>query len=128
MYTITLENGGASTVLYDGGTKLTKRKLKSGKIAESRNAISSFTFEVYVNHPEYNSIKPYKTIVKIFNNEERRFDFVGRVLEITPRMDSDGTVYKEVVCESRLAYLCDSVQPYSEERYYEGDSTRNGLQ
>ena len=128
MYTITLENGGASTVLYDGGTKLTKRKLKSGKIAESRNAISSFTFEVYVNHPEYNSIKPYKTIVKIFNNEKRRFDFVGRVLEITPRMDSDGTVYKEVVCESRLAYLCDSVQPYSEERYYEGDSTRNGLQ
>ncbi len=128
MYVITIENGGVSSVLCDGQTKRTKRKLKSGQIVDSKNTISSFTFEIYSSHPEYNNIHAYKTLVKIFNSDKNRLDFVGRVLEITPRMSSDGVVLKEVVCESRLAYLCDSIQPYAKERYYEGDNTRNGLQ
>lgn len=128
MYVITIENGGVSSVLCEGQTKRTKRKLKSGQIVDSKNAISSFTFEIYSSHPEYENIHAYKTLVKIFNSDKNRLDFVGRVLEVTPRMSSDGVVLKEVVCEDRLAYLCDSVQPYVKERYYEGDSTRNGLQ
>ena len=34
----------------------------------------------------------------------------------------------EIVCEGQMAYLCDSIQPYTAERQYSGDDTKNGLQ
>ena len=57
-----------------------------------------------------------------------RDDFVGRVLQITPDMDANGLITKTVVCEDRMGFLHDSVQPYSEVRHYAGDDNRNGLE
>ena len=50
------------------------------------------------------------------------------MLQIIPQMDSKGVVSKEVVCEDRKGYLQDTIQPYTEEKQYSGDETRNGLQ
>lgn len=68
------------------------------------------------------------THVDVYNIDRARSDFYGRVISVAPSMGAEGIVCKTVICESRAGYLCDSVQPYTAERQYSGDSTRNGLQ
>lgn len=128
MYDITIKNGNIIQMLHSSSVINDDEKIASGSIAEEINAISSFQFVVYPNNPCYERLHPYSTMVEVYNTNKNRYEFKGRVLKVSPQMDNDGMTYKNVVCESRLAYLCDSIQPYSAPRYYEGDSTRNGLQ
>lgn len=128
MYYILIKNGNISQYLHRYEVSKQDEKVPSATIQEEINAISSFDFTVYPNNPCYDRLFEYTTKIDVFNTNKNRFDFKGRVLKISPQMDNDGTVYKTVVCESRLAYLCDSVQPFAETRYYEGDTTRNGLE
>lgn len=128
MYYITIKNGNITQYLYRHEVVNHEEKIPSGTIQEEVNAITSFDFVVYPNNPCYDRLFEYTTKVEVYNTNKNRYDFKGRVLKISPQMDSDGMIYKNVVCESRLAYLCDTIQPYAEPRYYEGDATRNGLQ
>lgn len=128
MYYILLKNGNITQYLYRHDVVTMDEKIPSGTIQEEINAISSFDFSIYPNNPCYDRIFPYTTTIEIYNTNKSRYDFKGRVLKISMQMDSDGMVYKNVVCESKMAYLCDTIQPYAAARYYNGDSTRNGLQ
>lgn len=128
MYDITIKNGNITQMLHSSSVINTDEKIASGSIAEEINAISSFQFVVYPNNPCYERLHPYSTMVEVYNTNKNRYEFKGRVLKVSPQMDADGMTYKNVVCESRLAFLCDSIQPYSAPRYYEGDESRNGLQ
>lgn len=128
MYEVYIQNGNFTQPIHEANVQNTDNKLPSGQIQEAKNAISSFNFTIYPNNDGYENLSVYSTRVFVYNTERLRYDFVGRVIQITPCMDSDGSVYKTVVCESSLGYLCDTVQPYSEARQYEGDSTRSGLQ
>ena len=118
MYYILLKNGNITQYLYRYEVVNQAEKIPSGTIQEEINSIKSFDFTVYPNNPCYDRIFPYTTTIEIFNTAKNRYDFKGRVLKITPQMDSDGMYYKNVVCESKLAYLCDTVQPYTEAKYY----------
>jgi len=128
MYDITIKNGNIAQMLHSSSVINADEKIASGSIAEEINAISSFQFVVYPNNPCYERLHPYSTMIEVYNTNKNRYEFKGRVLKVSPQMDADGMTYKNVVCESRLAYLCDSIQPYSAPRYYEGDESRNGLQ
>lgn len=128
MYYITIKNGDITQYLHRYDVTKKAEKLPSGTIQEEINAISSFDFTIYPNNPCYDRLFEYTTKVEVYNTEKNRYDFKGRVLKISPQMDTDGMVYKTVVCESRFAYFCDSVQPYAEARYFEGDTSRNGLE
>lgn len=128
MFDIIIKNGNIRQHLHRHETVTFDEKIASGTIEEEINAISSFSFAIYPNNPCYDRLQPYMTLVEVFNTKRNRYDFKGRILKVSIQMDSDGMVYKNVVCESRLAYFCDSVQPYAEVRQYEGDDTRNGLQ
>lgn len=128
MYDIVIRNGNFAQYLHRHETATVNDKIASGSIEEEINAISSFSFVVYPNNPCYENLVPFGTTVEVYNTNKNRYDFKGRILKITPQMDGDGLIYKSVVCEGRLAYLCDSVQPYSIARAYEGDANRNGLQ
>lgn len=128
MYDVLVINGNITQYAHRHNIGKKGEKLASGSIQEDANAISSFSFVIYPNNPCYENIRQFSTIVKVYNNNTGNYDFVGRVLKVSPQMDSDGMYYKNVTCESRLAFLCDTVQPYTAERTYEGDSTRNGLQ
>lgn len=128
MYEVIIQNGNLRQTIHEANVLFTKNKLASCKIVDARNAISSCDFTIYPNNEGYESLNVYTTKVSIFNTKKQRYDFVGRIIQITPCMDSDGSVYKTVVCESRLGYLCDTIQPYADTRQYEGDENRNGLQ
>lgn len=127
MYKVFIQNGDIVQIIHESGVA-NGNKLEGAKIEDEKNAISSCDFTIYPNNDGYEDLNVYTTKVLVYNNNRQRYDFVGRVIQITPCMDSDGTVYKTVVCESRLGYLCDTIQPYTAERQYEGDDTRNGLQ
>lgn len=128
MYEVLIKNGDITQPIHTSGVVFSKSKLPSCKIVDSKNAISSCDFTIYPDNPGYDSLNVYATTVMVYNNKRQRYDFQGRVIQITPCMDSDGSVYKNVVCESYLGYLCDTIQPYADVRQYEGDETRNGLQ
>lgn len=118
MYHILLKNGNITQYLYRYEVVKQDEKISAGTIQEEINAIKSFDFTVYPNNPCYDRIFPYTTTIEIFNTAKNRYDFKGRVLKITPQMDTDGMYYKNVVCEGKLAYLCDTVQPYTPAKYY----------
>lgn len=125
MYEVYIESAGVATYIHDENSD---NVLASAKIEDARNAISSFTFMIYPYNAGYDKLNAFTTMVYVYNTNRSRYDFIGRVIQITQQMDSDGAVYKTVVCESRLGYLCDSVQPYTAEAQYNGDDSRNGLQ
>lgn len=128
MFDVFLVNGAEQRLIHAYRTAATKQKLPNGEIIDAVNSISSFCFEILPGNIGYDHLNAYATHVRVYNHNKQRYEFVGRVLQITPTMDSDGQIYKEVACEDRLGYLQDSVQPFTAERYYEGDDSRNGLE
>jgi hypothetical protein len=128
MYDVVIRNGDIAQYLHRYETVKADEKIPSGTINEEINAISSFSFTVYPNNPCYDRLQPFSTLVEVYNIGRGRYEFKGRVLSISPRMESDGSVSKSVVCESRTGYLRDSIQPFVAERAYEGDAGRTGLE
>lgn len=128
MYIVTIINGNDQRIIHDFRSAQNARKLASGTIVDAENSISSFTFSIYPNNVGYDLIQEYKTQIKVYNAKRARYDFIGRVLKSSPTMDSNGLIEKTVVCEDRLGYLHDSVQPYAEQRHYSGDETRTGVE
>ena len=107
MYIVTLQNGDIETTIHDE-----KEKLHSGKIVKSINAIDSFTFSMLPSNAGFNKINEFTTLVKIYNTNKNRYEFIGRVLYPEVEMSEDGLIVKSVTCESVFGYLCDSQQVY----------------
>ena len=128
MYDVTIMNGNVQHLIHDHRSASNAHKLPSGTIVDAENAISSFTFTIYPNNTGYNELNAYTTIVRVRNTKRSRDDFVGRVLQITPGMDGNGMITKTVVCEGRMGFLHDSIQPYAEIKHYAGDDSRTGLE
>ena len=128
MYDVTITNGNVQRIIHDHRSASNAQKLSSGTIVDAENAISSFTFTIYPNNAGYNLLNAYTTLVKVRNTKRGRDDFVGRVLQITPSMDANGLITKKVVCEDRMGFLHDSIQPYEVVRHYAGDENRTGLE
>ena len=128
MYDVTLINGNVQRLIHDHRSASNAQKLSSGSIVEAENAISSFTFTIYPNNAGYDSLNAYTSLIRVHNTKRNRYDFVGRVLKVTPGMDANGLVTKTVICEDRMAFLHDSIQPYAEVMHYAGDDSRTGLE
>lgn len=120
MYQVLIHNGG---VTIDATAD---RGLIAGSIVEGVNEFASFSFTLLPSSAAYNSINPLSTLVEVLDGSTVKFS--GRVLTETPSMSQTGLVQKDVICEDRMAYLCDSIQPYTPEHQYEGDPSRTGLQ
>lgn len=128
MYDVTIQNGNIQRLIHDHRASSNAQKLPSGSIVDAANSISSFTFTIYPYNAGYDDLNTRTTLVRVRNTKRSRDDFVGRVLQVNPSMDSSGIFSKQVICEDRLGYLHDSVQPYANMRHYEGDETRTGLE
>ena len=98
---------------------ISSKKLKAGQIVEGINTIDTFTFSIYKNNVGFDLLNDYVTEIRIKNTLKNIDIFDGRVLRSKKSMDSDGKIFKEVTCESCLGYLCDSKQPYVEEKNWE---------
>lgn len=111
MYKINIINNGNKTAIQDE-----TEKLKSGNVVKGINSIDSFSFSLLPSNAGYNRIYDYVTLVSVFNTNKNRYEFQGRVLYSYDAMDEDGSISKEVTCESFLGFLCDSKQNYVEEQ------------
>lgn len=110
MYTVTIENGGKSTVISDG--KNTSCRISGGQIRRAINAVDSLTFTIYPNNPGYNLIFGLRTKITAVRQKDGKSEFIGRVLTVADSMDEQGHICKSVTCEGRLGWLCDTLQPY----------------
>lgn len=128
MYDVTIQNSNVQRLIHDHRTSSNAQKLPSGTIVDAVNSISSFTFTIYPNNAGYDELNARTTLVRVRNTKRSRDDFVGRVLQVNPSMDSSGVFSKQVICEDRLGYLHDSIQPYADTKHYEGDENRSGLE
>jgi hypothetical protein len=110
MYNAYIINGNNRTVLHEADPASTIKVI--GTIKKAVNSIDSFSFTVYQNNPAYNNIQCMTTIVELYKAEDGKRIFRGRVLKPTAKMDNSGNASITYVCESELAYLNDTVQPY----------------
>lgn len=108
MYRVTINNGGEKTVIHDD-----LRRVYGGTLTEEVNAIPSFDFELLPNSGAWNKIEPLYTGVTIHDNDSGKDIFNGRVISVSPAMDSGGNLRKSVKCEGLLGWLNDSVQTFS---------------
>lgn len=90
----------------------TNNRLEDATIKETINSINSFQFNIYPQNIGYEYIKEFTTLIEIINIVTNEVEYKGRVLSITPSMENDGVILKQVVCESDLAYTKDSDQDY----------------
>lgn len=93
-------------------------KIKNAVITLGINAIDTFTFKIFPNNPQFNKLFSFSTKVIVKNLKNKNYDFYGRVAKTVIAMDSDGTIYKSITCESRLGYLCDTLTGYYPEQYW----------
>lgn len=131
MYDVTIYGADENTapiVIHDHRAASNAQKLMTASIAEAVNSISSCQFEIHPANAGYDALHEYSTLIRVRNTKRNRDDFVGRVLQIVPTMDGDGSISKTVICEDRLGFLHDSVQPYLLKRHFKGDDKRNGLE
>lgn len=111
MYQVIIKNGSTETIIhYPSADKETPHltKMDSKEIA---GQASNFSFTIPILNPGYNSIFDLITnveIQKFATNGTVETIFEGRVFNSEPNMDSSGNFYKEVICESELAYLNDT--------------------
>jgi phage minor structural protein len=109
---VSITYNGETTVIHDGSSAQSKVRIIGGKIKQAINSISTFEFSIYPNNPGYTDIHGLTTEIKVYTDEKTIF--VGRVLTVSEGMDADGGIVKSVLCEDRLGWLCDTVQPYLE--------------
>lgn len=126
MYSVTIKNGSTRIVAHEWWTSGVK--LANAKISRGVNSIDSFSFDIYPVNPAWGSLNAFSTLVEVVNTENGKTEFEGRVLQPVPSMDSDGLVCYTVTCEGPMGYLCDSTQPYVEEKHYGDAGGKNGLQ
>lgn len=74
-------------------------------LEENENSASILTFKLLPNSHFFNKLKKFITPIKLYKNNTKIFD--GRVIEVVPSMNSDGSFEYEVTCEDRLNYLND---------------------
>lgn len=109
---VIIEHAGAEITIHDSSKADSEIRIFDGKIATAINSIGTFSFSIYPNNPGYHRLHGLRTKVTALTDEGTLF--VGRVLTVNDGMDSDGVVRKSVLCEDRLGWLCDTVQPYRE--------------
>lgn len=114
LYKVSIFNNGIETVIHS--PLINGHKLESGVINKEINKIDSFEMSFYLNNPAYGKLRPFKTLVKVFNTKTGKYEFEGRVLRSEGRMTEDGLHTFSWICEGELGYLHDSQQKHREWR------------
>ena len=107
MYSVILKIDNQEYSIHDD-----KNKLTSGSVKQGVNTIDSFSFTILPNNIGFNLIKDFKTLISVYNEKRKKYEFQGRVLYSSNSMENNGRISKTVVCEDFLGYLQDSVQEY----------------
>lgn len=116
--TITLINGEAEIDIT--------ASCATANLDEAVNTFGKLVLTVVPQTDAFDEFLPFQSHIRV--TDGATLVYMGRILTVTPKMDRNGAITKTVVCEDRMAYLCDSIQPYTPERQYSGTSSITGLQ
>lgn len=114
MYVVKIINDGVETEIHN--PFVNDLKLEEGKINKEINKIDAFQMSFYQNNPAFGKLKPFKTLINVFNTKTGKYEFEGRVLWRTGKMEGDGLHIYSWECEGELGYLHDSQQRHLEYR------------
>ena len=116
--TITLINGEADIDIT--------ASCATANLDEAVNTFGKLVLTVVPQTDAFDEFLPFQSHIRV--TDGTTLVYMGRILTVTPKMDRNGAITKTVVCEDQMAYLCDSIQPYTPERQYSGTSSITGLQ
>ena len=89
-------------------TRLEDYKIYNPKVKLALNKVGEFTFSIYPSHVHFNQLQKIKSIITVYQND--KLIFKGRILDFEQGFYNE----KQVICESELAFLIDSIQrPYT---------------
>ncbi|EOZ2853469.1 phage tail protein [Listeria monocytogenes] len=95
-------------VMCDGflllDTRIEEYKIINPKVKSSLNKVGEFTFSIYPNHRNFDKLKKMKSMITVYQNGN--LIFKGRILDFEQGFHNE----KQVICESELAFLIDSIQ------------------
>lgn len=114
MYQVKIMNDEKEIIIHSPVISSEVPRLENGSIKKSINSIDSFSFSFTPNNPAQNKLIPLKTKIEVENLKNGKIEFRGRILLLTPQMDSNGLFNTQVIAESELGYLNDSITRYAE--------------
>lgn len=92
--------------------------LTKADLVQTANAIGSLTLDVTPDCPFIGEIAVNE---RVRASDGGEWEFYGRALQVTPYMEGDGRLGKEVVCEDALGFLADTaVQLDSTKKWFDG--------
>ncbi|WP_261805686.1 GH25 family lysozyme [Lapidilactobacillus luobeiensis] len=94
--------------------KTNSLKLGEAVVTLDTADINTFTFNIYPLNPGYGQLNYLTTLIRVVNTHKKTNIFEGRVLLPSDSLDNTGMLYKSITCESYLAFLHDSSQPFQE--------------
>lgn len=110
MFVVEVRNKSETVVIHDDRIPNTQTFLGSeSKVSASVGVAASFTFTIYPSNPGYSNLYEWTSYIDVINTRRNNYLFRGRIITIEAKATSEGTFYKEVTCESQLAYLNDSI-------------------
>ncbi|WP_415521657.1 phage tail spike protein [Clostridium sp.] len=77
-------------------------------LVENAGQVSNFNFTITINNEGYNQITNMITFITVEDFETGEILFDGRIYDAEENMDTNGLFYKDVKCESEMAYLNDT--------------------
>lgn len=114
MYQVWIRQAGTSTELLVHSSRANALKVSQGVVTFDIEDITTFTFDIYPGNPGYDKVNYLTTLIRVFDVKKQQNIFCGRVLLSTDNLDNAGMMYKNVTCESLMAFLHDSSQPFQE--------------
>lgn len=114
MYLVKIFNGDTETIIHS--PYVSPLKLTKGVIKEEINKISTFDLSFLPGNPAFGKMRPFSTLIEVYNLKRGEAEFEGRVLSPNTDMSESGLIDYSFLCESELGYLHDAQQRHLEFR------------
>lgn len=108
MYKVCIYNGENDTIIHHPTTEEGTPHLGELQLKEGLSLVDSLSFPMKMNNPGYDLINEIITKIKVIDVRDDTVRFTGRILDAPKKMDSDGKMYRSIVCEGALSYLNDT--------------------
>ncbi|MGF3141251.1 phage tail protein [Facklamia sp. P13064] len=114
MYRVILKDNhldNAGKILHE--PQANGNKLISGKGVLRLQGTDSFVADIPSNNDHYRAIKPFKSLIEIYNIYNQETIFEGRIIDHDISLDAGGYHFQNIVVEGMLGYFRDSSQRYA---------------
>lgn len=108
IYKITLIKDNQETIINEPTTDPSANHIDSIKLIENAGLVNNLNFTIKINNTGYNSIINRLALIIVEDVDTGEIVFTGRIYDNEGGMDSQGIFYKDVYCESELAFLNDT--------------------